>query len=174
MANYKSSYTGAQIDTAIKAAKDTPANSMLKSVNGVISAATGDVDYVTPATAEALQADIDDRSVWWHHHMVYGITPKGNVSANFTGTAVNTSATTDTTNIYSITGVGSLPAMTASVTNRCLTLSFDAGSVPTRSSVSVPSATHVHSATAEGSVSATFTGTKANYMTDDAEESTPV
>lgn len=174
MANYKSSYTGAQIDKAIKAAKDTPANAMLKSINGVISAATGDVDYVTPATVDELQAAIDDRSVWWHHHMLYNITPKGTVSANFTGTAVNTSATTDTTSIYSITGVGSLPSMTASVTDRCLTFSFDAGSIPTRSSVSVPSATHTHSVTATGSVSATFTGTKANYQTDDAEESTPV
>lgn len=100
-----------------------------------------------------------------HTHTV-SHTPAGTVSKpTFTGSAV-TSGKPDTTNvttIYSITGVGSVPTLTASVANKCLTLTFTAGSVPTRSSaISMPNTNHTHSVTAKGSVSQpTFTGTAA-------------
>ena len=108
-------------------------------------------------------------------------TPAGTVSKpTFTGSAVTSGKpdTTNVTSIYSITGVGTLPshsytapALTASVSNRCLTLSwsagshsFSAGSLPTRSSaISMPNTSHTHSVTAAGTVSQpTFTGTEAS------------
>lgn len=107
-------------------------------------------------------------------------TPAGTVSTpSFTGSAVN-SGKPDTTNvstIYSITSVGTspshsytAPSFSGSVTNQCLALSFSAGShsfnagtLPSRSSVSMPNTNHTHSVTASGSVSQpTFTGTKAS------------
>ena len=89
-------------------------------------------------------------------------TAKGTVSQpTFTGTAVTSGASSGTTSVYSITGVGSVPSLSASVTNQCLILSFNAGSVPTRSSVTLPSTSHTHSVTAKGTVSQpTFTGTE--------------
>lgn len=91
-------------------------------------------------------------------------TPSGTVSKpTFTGSAVTSGAPSGTTSVYSITGVGSVPSLSASVTNRCLTLSFSAGSVPTRSQVTVASSGHTHSVTASGAVSQpTFTGTEAS------------
>ena len=94
-------------------------------------------------------------------------TPAGTISTpTFTGQEVTTGAS-DSQNIYSITGVGSLPSvtytapsLTASVSNKCLTLtfsqgshSFSAGSLPTRSQVSVSSGGHTHKVTAKGTVS---------------------
>lgn len=91
-------------------------------------------------------------------------TPSGTVSKpTFTGSAVTSGTPSGTTSVYSITGVGSVPSLSTSVTNRCLTLSFSAGSVPTRSSVTVASSNHTHSVTASGAVSQpTFTGTEAS------------
>ena len=91
-------------------------------------------------------------------------TPAGTVSQpTFTGSAVTSGASSGTTSVYSITGVGSVPSLTASVANRCLTLTFSAGSVPTRSSVTLPSTSHTHSVTAAGTVSQpAFTGTEAS------------
>ena len=93
--------------------------------------------------------------------------PAGTISTpTFTGTEVTSSASSGTTSVYSITGVGSAPSLTASVTNRCLTLTFNAGSVPTRQSVTVPNTEHTHKITAAGTISQpTFTGTSATLTT---------
>ena len=105
-------------------------------------------------------------------------TPAGSVSQpTFTGTAVNTEATSGTTTVYSITNVGTLPShtytapsMSATIANKCLILTFSAGShdfsagsLPTKGSgVSVATGAHTHSVTAAGTVSKpSFTGTAA-------------
>ena len=109
---------------------------------------------------EALESAIGTKSDKGHVH-VADYTPSGSISGKFTGTSATSNATSETTSVYSITDVGSLPTMTANVTNRCLTFSFNAGSVPTRSSVSVPSASHTHNVTATGNIQATFIGSPA-------------
>lgn len=93
-------------------------------------------------------------------------TPSGSVSSSFSGTSATSGGPSATTTVYSITGVGSAPSLTAAVANRCMTLTFSAGSVPTRSSVTVPTDTHTHNVTATGSVSSGFTGTEATISTD--------
>ena len=92
-------------------------------------------------------------------------TPSGTVSKpTFTGTAATSGAPSGTTTVNSITAVGTLPSLSASVTNRCLTLTFGAGTLPTKGAdVSVATGTHTHSVTATGNVSQpTFTGTEAS------------
>lgn len=91
----------------------------------------------------------------------------------FTGTAVTSGGASATASIYQITGVGTLPthtytapSLTATVSNQCLTLTwnagshtFDAGTLPTRSSITVAKA-HTHSVTAAGTLDEiTATGT---------------
>lgn len=109
------------------------------------------------------------KSTTGHKHTV-SHTPRGTVSQpTFTGTKVTSEAAYGTTTVYSITAVGSLPTLTASVANKCLTLSFNAGSLPTKGSgVSVANGTHTHKVTARGSVSKpTFTGTAATLTTSE-------
>lgn len=106
-------------------------------------------------------------------------TPAGTVSQpTFTGVVATSEEASDTTTVYSITDTGTLPShsytapsLSASVTGRCLTLtfsagshSFNAGTLPTKSSgVSVSTGSHTHSVTAKGTVSKpTFTGTEAS------------
>lgn len=110
-------------------------------------------------------------------------TPSGTVSKpTFTGSEVTTSNISGTTNIYSITGVGSLPSSTHSssvlgmdVSNKCLTISFtqdtftfNPGTLPTRSSaISVATGSHTHKVTPAGTVSQpSFGGTKATIEID--------
>lgn len=88
-------------------------------------------------------------------------TPAGSVTSTFSGKAVTSAAASGTTSVYSITDVGAAPSMSSSVADQCLTLAFDAGSVPTRSSVTVPSTGHTHSVTADGTVGSSFGGTQA-------------
>lgn len=139
--------------------------------------AAGNIDenalYLTPD--EDLKSLIDEIDAMFdaHKHTVThtpagsigskSLTPAGSVSSTFTGSSATTGSPSGTTSVYSITGVGSVPSLTASVTNRCLTLTFSAGSVPTRSSVTLPSTAHTHTVTAKGSVSSTFTGTAASH-----------
>ena len=104
-------------------------------------------------------------------------TVTGSVSSTFTGTAHNHTFTgsevtstgpTGTTTVYSITGVGSLPSVTlptVSISYNAGTLSithnagsYTAGTLPTRSSVTVPTSTHTHKVTASGSVGNTTAG----------------
>lgn len=89
-------------------------------------------------------------------------TPAGGVSQpTFSGTAVTSGGASATTSIYQITGVGSVPSLSAAIANNCMTFTWSAGSVPTRSSVVVAQA-HTHSVTAAGTVSKpTFSGTAA-------------
>lgn len=88
-------------------------------------------------------------------------TPSGTISTpKFTGSQVSSATPSATTIIYQIASVGSLPSLSGTVSNRCLTLSWSAGSTPTRSQIAVPTSTHIHTVTASGTVSApTFTGT---------------
>lgn len=122
--------------------------------------------YANSGSQVAIQSEVDSalagKSSSSHTHTV-SHTPAGTVSQpTFTGSSATSGAPSKTTSVYSITGVGSVPSLTASVTNKCLTLTFSAGSVPTRSSVTVASSDHTHSVTAKGSVSQpTFTGTAA-------------
>jgi hypothetical protein len=112
-----------------------------------------------------------DFSTSTHKHTV-SHTPAGSVSQpTFTGSAVMTSTGANSQKtMYSITSVGSAPSLTASVSKKCLTLTFSAGSVPTRESATVSLGTHTHSVTAAGTVSKpTFSGTAATLTT-----STPV
>lgn len=90
-------------------------------------------------------------------------TPAGTISAPaFTGKAATSGGPSATTSVYSITGVGSAPSLSAAIANKCMTFTWSAGSVPTRSSVTIPTYNHTHSVTASGTVAApTFTGTAA-------------
>ena len=101
-----------------------------------------------------------------HKHSI-SYTPDGTVSKPiFTGSAVDSGTPSGTTSVYSITGVGSVPSLTATVLNRCLIFTWSEGSVPTRSSVTVASSGHKHSVTAAGTISQpTFTGTAATLTT---------
>lgn len=111
-----------------------------------------------------------EKSSTTHRHTV-AHTPAGTISQpTFTGSEVDSGTPSETTSVYSITGVGSAPSLTTSVSNRCLVFSWKAGSVPTRSSVAVASSNHKHKVTASGTVSKpTFTGTAATLTT-----STPI
>ena len=76
-------------------------------------------------------------------------TPEGTVTPNITMA---------TTTVNSITDVGVLPSLTATVTNENLTLGWSAGTLPTKGS-DISVATGIQSATA------TFTGTGARLVT---------
>lgn len=129
----------------------TPAGSVSQPTFTGTAVTSGEPSGTTPTTTVASSS---------HTHKY---TATGTVSKpSFTGTAASTTSISGTTSVYSITGVGSTPSLSASVANRCLTLSFNAGSVPTRSSVAVATDTHTHGYTPAGSVSQpTFTGTEA-------------
>lgn len=77
-------------------------------------------------------------------------TPAGSVS-------VNTEVSLNTDSTYSMTGVGTLPSLSTSVSGETLTLSFDPGTLPTRSSKTF--ATSVNSASSTGA----FTGTGVKF-----------
>ena len=91
-------------------------------------------------------------------------TPKGSVSiATGTGTAnytpsgsvsVTPTVTVNTTTVNSITGVGTLPSLTTSVSDETLTISWNAGTLPTKGA-DTSVATGIKSATATGSFSGT-------------------
>ena len=95
-----------------------------------------------------------------HKHTFTGTAASHNHS--FTGTEVTSGEASDTTSVYSITGVGTLPKVTmpsVSVTYDAGTLtithtagSYTAGTLPTRSSVTVASSDHTHTVTASGTV----------------------
>lgn len=82
-------------------------------------------------------------------------TPAGSVSAPTVTVAVNT------VKVAPITGVGTLPNFTASVSNETLTLGFSAGSLPTKGE-DVTVATGIKSASASAPA---FTGTNATITT---------
>lgn len=82
-------------------------------------------------------------------------TPAGSVSAPTVTVAVNTAK------VAPITGVGTLPNFTASVSNETLTLGFSAGSLPTKGE-DVTVATGIKSASASAPA---FTGTNATITT---------
>ena len=131
----------------------TPAGSVSSSFKGT-AVTSGAPGSTTPTTTVASSG---------HTHKY---TPSGIVSKpTFTGSAVTSGApsgTTPTTTVYSITDVGTLPSLTASVTNRCLSFTFGAGTLPTKGNgVSVATGGHTHSVTAAGTVSQpTFAGTE--------------
>lgn len=91
-------------------------------------------------------------------------TPKGSVSiATGTGTANYTpsgsvsvipTVTMNTTTVNSITGVGTLPSLTTSVSDETLAISWNAGTLPTKGA-DTSVATGIKSATATGSFSGT-------------------
>lgn len=124
-----------------------------------------DLITITPDNV-ALSGHTHSYASTTHTHTV-SHTPAGTVSKpSFTGSSATTSAPSGTTTVYSITDVGTAPSLSTSVTNQCLTLTFSAGSVPTRSSVTLPNTSHTHTVTATGSVSQpTFTGTAATLTT---------
>ena len=82
-------------------------------------------------------------------------TPAGSVSAPTVTVAVNT------VKVAPITGVGTLPNFTASVSNETLTLGFSAGSLPTKGE-DVTVATSIKSASASAPA---FKGTSATITT---------
>lgn len=98
------------------------------------------------------------------------ITPAGTVSKpTFSGTAATitssytpsgtVSVVPNTTSVYSITATGSLPSWGASVSDETLTLSWSAGTLPTKGSAQTV-ATGIKSATfsgTEGSATASYT-----------------
>ena len=89
----------------------------------------------------------------------------------FTGSAVTSGAPSNTTSVYSITGVGTLPTLTDSYSNGFLVLTFGQGTLPSRSSVTLPANGHTHSVTAAGSLNAVeATGTVASTFTGTAHD----
>ncbi len=141
-------------------------NDIQANVTGNLTGNASTASYANNAdTVDGKHAS--DFSTSTHTHSVTH-TPAGTVSApTFTGEAVMTSTGGNSKKtMYSITSVGSAPSLTASVSNKCLTLTFSAGSVPTRESASVALSDHTHSVTAKGSISQpTFTGTSATLTT---------
>ena len=91
-------------------------------------------------------------------------TPSGIVSKpTFTGSSATSTSPSATTTVKSVSSVGTLPSLTATVSNKCLTFTFSPGSLPTTEDKAVASSTHTHSVTAIGSVSQpTFTGTESS------------
>ena len=143
-----------------------------------------------------------DNAISNHTHTV-SYTPAGSVSSTFKGTAdthyhlfngIQTTSSTpsNSTLVNSIVDVGSLPShtytapsLTASCSNQCLTLtfnagshSFSAGSLPTKgAAVSVATNEHTHTVSADGTigqttmtlggtVTSTFIGTKTDFTTN--------
>lgn len=102
------------------------------------------------------------------HNVTY--TPAGTVSKlTFSGTSVTSGTPSGTTSVYSITGVGAIPSLTSAIANKTMTITWNAGSVPTRASVTVASSSHTHSVTAAGTVTQpTFTGTQKTITTGTA------
>lgn len=132
-------------------------------------------------TESEVDAKLATKSSSTHTHSA-SYTPSGSVSQpSFTGSEVTSGESDGKTNVYSITDVGTLPShtytapsLTDSVANKCLTLTFNAGShsfsagtLPTKgSAVSVATGTHKHKVTASGTVSKpSFTGTAATITT---------
>lgn len=145
---------------------------------------------------------LDGKSTSTHIHLIE-YTPAGTVSKpGFTGSSATTAAadSTNKTTIKSVTNVGTAPSATfssgtlpshaytapslsGSVSNRCLSLSWNAGShtfstgslpsldfkpgsVPTVQDVSLSTPTHTHNFVATGTVSQpTFTGSSATINT---------
>ena len=155
-------------DAALASAKSYTDNAISGLINGapttldtlgeIATAMSNNGDVVS-----ALNEAIGKKSNTGHTHSV-SHTPAGTVSKpSFTGSAVTSGEASATTTVYSITAVGTLPTLSASVTNKCLNLTFGAGTLPTKGTgVSVPTGSHTHSVTAAGSVSQpTFTGTAA-------------
>ena len=155
-ASHNHSFTGTEVTLNTKL---TPAGSVSSTFTG--TAASHNHGFTGTAVTSGAPSGTATVASSTHTHKY---TPAGTVSQpTFTGTAVTSGASSGTTSVYSITDVGSVSSLTASVTNRCLTLTFNAGSVPTRSSVTLPSTSHTHSVTAAGTVSQpTFTGTEAS------------
>jgi hypothetical protein len=146
-------YTDTAISNLINGAPDT-----LNTLGEIATAMSENGDVV-----DALNEAIGSKSNVGHKHSVT-LKPAGTVSKpSFTGSSVNSGVPSETTTVYSITAVGTLPSLSASVSNKCLNLTFGAGTLPTKGTgVSVPTGSHTHSVTAAGSVSQpTFTGTSA-------------
>lgn len=93
-------------------------------------------------------------------------TPSGTVSKpTFTGETVETLSTLTTSSVNSVKTAGTQTSLTASVSSRCLTLTFTPNTLMTYEEISIPTPTHTHSVTAAGSVSQpTFTGTKDSVL----------
>lgn len=91
----------------------------------------------------------------------HSLTAAGTVSApTFTGSECTTTSLSGTTTVNSVSNVGSAPSWSASIgTDKCMTFTWSAGSVPSCTAVNVSTGTHTHKLTPAGSVSApTFTG----------------
>lgn len=92
----------------------------------------------------------------------------------FGHTATASAGPSATTTVYSITNVGSAPSLSMSVTNHQLQISFSAGSVPTRSGVTVPNSTHTHNYDKLTSIAApTFSHTSTNSGKPSATTNVP-
>lgn len=76
-------------------------------------------------------------------------------NASFTGNSGTTSGINGNVGVYSITEVGSLPNLQSSLSDNCLTVTFNAGSLPTRETVTVAGSAHTHTITPSGKVSVT-------------------
>ena len=155
-ASHNHSFTGTEVTLSTDF---TPAGSVSSTFTG--TAASHNHSFTGSAVTSEAPSGTATVASSTHTHKY---TPAGTVSQpTFTGSAVTSGASSGTTSVYSITGVGSVPSLTASVENQCLTITFSAGSVPTRSSVTLPSTSHTHSVTAAGTVSQpTFSGTEAS------------
>lgn len=99
------------------------------------------VSGVVNATVTINMGSIDDAAGTSHRTDGFAHQKEFTPSAKATGAAV----ALNTTSIRQITGVGKLPALTTTVSNETLTLSWSAGSLPTDAPVSV--ATSVKSVT---------------------------
>ena len=126
--------------------------------------ATGDISSTFSGTEGTTSSPSATASVSNKDHTHTVTITGGSVTAPvFTGSEVTTGATANTTTVYSITGVGSVPSLSASIANNCMTFTWSAGSLPSRSSVTVPTSGHTHTVTAAGTNSApTFTYTSAS------------
>lgn len=90
------------------------------------------------------------------------LTAAGTITApTFTGSECTTSSLSGTTTVNSVSSVGSAPSWNATIgTDKCMTFTWSAGSVPTLTAMTVATGTHIHKLTPAGTISEPkFTGT---------------
>lgn len=113
--------------------------------NGAVSATW------TPSTGQTTGTNKSTVTVASSDH-THSFVPAGTVSGGFSGSTTNTASSTASVEIKQMSTVGTLPALTMSVSSKCLTFGWSAGTLPTSSTVYAATVGHVHSFTPTGSL----------------------
>lgn len=127
-----------------------------------VPATTGTVSKPTFKGEEVSSKTPDNTTTVAGAAHTHSLTAAGTVSTpTFTGSECTTSSLSGTTTVNSMSSAGSAPSWSATIgaTDKCMTFTWNAGSVPTSTAMTVATGTHTHNLTPAGSVSKpTFTG----------------